>query len=145
MNRNEHAVLNHLIESCRDSARGCRLAAEQVDDAALKALFTDMADQREQFALELLPHANRLGGDVAHEGSRVAALHRAWMRLEERFLNDDDALVSEVELGDRATLSAYFQAVNGMLPPDTRPVVERQYAAIEAAHDRLPVLAYRWS
>ena len=141
--RNEHAVLNRLIESCRDGERGFSLAAEQVSDPELKALFWLLAEQRAQFAGELLPHANRLGGDPAHDGTRTAALHRVWMQLEQRLLHDDDLIVSEVELGDRVTVDTYFDAVNGMLPPDTRAIVERQAEAIEAAHARIPVLAFQ--
>ena len=72
--RTEHAVLNHLIETCTDAARGFRSAADHVKDAGLKAVFTDIAAQRETFAADLLPHAQRLGGSAAADGTTAAAV-----------------------------------------------------------------------
>ena len=66
--RSERAVLNHLIETCKDAERGFRHVAEHAADPALKSLFLDIASQRERFAADLLPHAQRLGGANAHDG-----------------------------------------------------------------------------
>ena len=139
IDRSEHALLNHLIETCRDGARGFRLAAELVKDPALKALFTEMAAQRATFAEQLLPHAQRLGGDPPAEQSRLASLHRGWMAMEAAILHDDHVITSEVEQGNRATVDLYGEAVRGMLPPETRPLVEQQFRELEATHARIPV------
>ena len=72
----EHAVLNRLIVSCRDGERGFRLAADKVKNAQLRQLFRDLAAQRALFAEELLPHAQRMGGDAPQEGSVLGALHQ---------------------------------------------------------------------
>jgi hypothetical protein len=53
--------------------------------------------------------------------------------------HDDKLIVSEAEIGDRATLRVYFDAVNGMLPPETRDLVQRQLDELEEAHARLPM------
>lgn len=136
--RSEHVVLNHLIESCRDGERGFRLAAERITDPELKALFSEVADQRAAFALELLPYAQRMGGNAPAEGSAAAALHRGWIDLADTILHSNDKLLREVQRGDGVTLVAYGDAVNGMLPPQVREVVQRQYAAIEQTHARIP-------
>ena len=57
------SVLNHLIETCRDSERGYRSAAGLVEGPALKTKLLEMANERARFAQELVPHAQRLGGD----------------------------------------------------------------------------------
>jgi uncharacterized protein (TIGR02284 family) len=49
----ERDVLEHLVEVCRDGERGFRAAAQYVSTPELKALFTQLAGQRQQFALEL--------------------------------------------------------------------------------------------
>ncbi len=79
--RTERVVLNHLIETCTDAARGFRSAADHVKDASLKAVFTDIAARRERFAADLLPHAQRLGGAASTDGTTAAAVHRGWIDL----------------------------------------------------------------
>jgi uncharacterized protein (TIGR02284 family) len=135
----EHAMLNRLVETCRDGEQGFRLAAERVTDPGLKALFTELAEQRATFAVELLPHAQRLGGNAPAEGTSTGRLHRSWMAIEGWFRREDHAIVAEVERGDRTTLRLYFEALDGMLPPDARDVVQRQCDELEEAHARIPV------
>ena len=139
--RLEHVVLNSLIETCRDGERGFRLAAEQVADAGLKSLFLECAAQRARFASELLPHAQRLGGTGATDGTTAAALHRGWMTLENRLRHDDQVVVHEVERGDAASLRVYVDALNGMVPPETRDLIQRQLDELEESHARIPARA----
>ena len=136
--RLERAALNRLIETNRDGERGFRLAAAHIENAALKRLFTELAEQRATFATELLPHAQRLGGADAGDGTAVGALHRAWIALEGRFL-PDTAVTRSVERGDEATMRIYLDALNGMLPPQSRELIERQFEELEEAHLRIPV------
>ena len=138
--RTERAVLNHLIETCTDAARGFRGAAEHVKAPGLKAMFTDIAAQREQFAADLLPHAQRLGGSAAADGTTAAAVHRGWIDLIAKLRHDDRAIVAEAARGDGVTMHVFRDAVNGMLPPDARELVERQSADVSAAHARLIAL-----
>ena len=139
IDHSEHAVLNHLIETCRDGERGFRLAAEKVTDPGLKELFTALSVQRSTFASELVPHAQRLGGDPAGDGSAIGSLHRGLMALEQALRPDDHLIVNEVDRGDRATLRIYFDAINGMLAPDTRDLVQRQLDELEETHARIPL------
>ena len=74
--RTERGTLNHLIETCRDGERGFRYAANHVHTADVKELFLEVAGEREQFAAELLPYAQRLGGHEEGEGTIAASLHR---------------------------------------------------------------------
>ena len=138
--RTERAVLNHLIETCTDAARGFRSAADHVKNPVLKAVFTDIVAQRERFAAELLPHAQRLGGAAAADGTTAAAVHRGWIDLIARLRHDDGAIVAEAARGDGVTMHVFRDAVNGMLPPDARELVERQYADVSVAHAQLIAL-----
>lgn len=136
--RTERDVLNQLIETCKDGERGFRHAANHVNDASLKALFTEIASQRERFAADLLPHAQRLGGATESDGTTTAALHRGWMSIRDTLSgHDDKAIVREAERGEDAALAAYKDAVEGMLPPATRDLIELQYAEVRKAHDRI--------
>jgi uncharacterized protein (TIGR02284 family) len=130
----ERTALNHLVETCTDAARGFRGAAAHARDERLKALFERVADERQRFAAELLPQAQRLGGDAPGDGTRAAALHRGWIDLRSRLVHDDRVILEEVARGDFVTLRIFKDAIEGMLPPEVRELVEEQYTAIAAEH-----------
>ena len=134
----ERTALNHLIETCTDAARGFRSAADHARDDRLKAFFERLAAQRERFAVELLPHAQRLGGDAPADGTRAAVLHRGWIDIKSRITHHDDrSILAEATRGDGVTLRVFKDALDGMLPPEVRDLAERQYADIEAEHDEV--------
>ena len=138
--RTERATLNHLIETCRDGERGFRYAANHVRAAEAKDLFLADADERERFAGELIPYA-RLGGHEEGEGSFTASLHRSWMGIRDAISrHDETAIIHEAERGERAAVSAYEDAINGMLPPAARDVIERQLDIVRRSHGRVQAL-----
>ena len=142
--RTERATLNRLVETCRDGERGFRYAANHVADPAVKALFLEIATQREQFAEALLPHAHRLGGAAEGDGSVAGALHRGWMTLRDTLTpHDDVAMINEAERGERAALAAYRDALESPLPPESRDLIELQCAQIEDTQRRLTNLVSR--
>ena len=135
--RTEREVLHHLIEICEDGERGFRTAAAQVGAPVLKTLFADLAAQRKQFAAELGPHLQRLGG-LADGGTNAGTLHRGWMVLRGIVPGDHDhAIVTEAERGEHAALNAYKDALSGMLPPTVIDLVEEQRDAIRIANERI--------
>jgi len=101
LDRTERAALNHLIETCTDAERGFRHVAEHATDASLKSLFLDIASQRARFAADLLPHAQRLGGANAHDGTTGGALHRTWIDLRGAISREDPvAAIHEAKGGE---------------------------------------------
>ena len=95
--RTERTVINQLIETCRDAERGLRVAAEQVKSTELQRVVLGLADQRHAFANELLPHAQRLGGGSAADGTTAAAVHRVWMKAKARLASDPDRAVLSID------------------------------------------------
>ena len=139
--RSERAVLNHLIETCKDAERGFRHVAEHAADPAVKSLFLDIASQRARFAADLLPFAQRLGGANTHDGTAVGALHRTWIDLKSAiFRNDSTAIVHEAERGEHFSRGVYEDALDGILPPTAREIVESQYAELQKTAGRLKEL-----
>ncbi len=129
--RSERAVLNHLIETCKDAERGFRHVAEHAADPAVKSLFLDIASQRAKFAADLLPHAQRLGGANAHEGTTAGALHCTWIDLRSAISRGEPiAAVHEAERGEHFSRGVYQNALDGLLPPTARELVENQYAEL---------------
>ena len=49
----------------------------------------------------------------------------------------DRAMIAEAEHSEDLALAAYENALDDMLPPTARDVVERQRAEIRLAHDRV--------
>jgi uncharacterized protein (TIGR02284 family) len=132
--QSERAVLNHLIETCRDAERGFRTAAEHVNQAPLRTLFLKMADQRHQFADALLPHAQRLGGADVSDGTSAAAVHRAWIHVKSSIAADPNrAVLGEAARGERFAVAAYDEALHDILPPGVRDLVEAQEHDVRAA------------
>ena len=125
------AVLNTLIETCKDAERGLLHAAELVTDPAIKLLFTDTAYRRAQLATQLVPHAQRLGGASTADGTTAATIHRKWMDVRSALSRHDDrAVVAEATRGDNLTCMAFKTAVEGALPATARDLVEHGYADV---------------
>jgi hypothetical protein len=70
--RSERAVLNHLIETCKDAERGFRHIAEQAADPVLKSLFLDIASQRDALRPTCSRTRSALAAPVPTRGPRRA-------------------------------------------------------------------------
>jgi uncharacterized protein (TIGR02284 family) len=136
--RTPRAVLNDLIGTCRDAARGFQHAAELVRDPSLKKLLIELADARQSLASQLEPHAQRLGGDAASKGTAAAAVHRRWMDIKSALTShDDQAVMTEVRRGDGVTLRLFAEALAEMLPASVRDTIEHQDIRVRADHLRI--------
>jgi uncharacterized protein (TIGR02284 family) len=134
----ERETLNLLIEICRDGVRGFTNAATHVSSPELQKLFSEVAAQRGEFADTLLVHAQRLGGAAGSEGSGLARLHRGWTNMRGALSGQSDlVVVTEAERGEDAALEVYTEALESVLPPEARDIVEEQCAAIRKSRDRI--------
>jgi len=132
------STLNSLIETCRDGQEGFKTAAEGVGNAELKELFYSYSQQRAGFVGELQDEVRRLGGEPDTTGSVTASLHRGWMGLRAAVTGGDEASVlAECERGEDAAMSSYRAAFNVDLPASCRQMVERQFAEIKEAHNKI--------
>lgn len=141
-NDNVISCLNNLIETCKDGQDGFKTAAEGVDRSDLKTLFYQYSQQRATFAGELQNEVRRLGGDPEKTGSVAASLHRGWIDIKSAVTgHDDNAVIAECERGEDSAVSNYKDALkDASLPADVRTLVERQYGAVQEAHDRVRAL-----
>jgi uncharacterized protein (TIGR02284 family) len=135
---NERWVLNHLIEMCRDEERTLRFAAEHVSDQTVRTLFGELAARRAEFAAQLVPHAQRLGGADASEGTTRGALHRRWVALKDTLLGHNEmTLIQDAESLERDTLLSFEDALKDLLPPTSRDLIERQCDELRKSHERV--------
>jgi uncharacterized protein (TIGR02284 family) len=138
LNQQVIGILNNLVATCKDGENGYRSAAEDVESGELKELFESYLRQRLEFGTELLAEIHRL--DVAYErkGTIAALIHRGWMNTKAGLTRRDaSTIIRECMRGEHAATKDYEQALKHELPPEIRTVVEKQYAKVKEAHDRM--------
>ena len=128
-------LLDELGATCRDGEAGFRQAAGDFEAPTLRERFIKYAQLRAGLASELLGEVQRLGGEPSASGRATGAIHRGWVRLKAALTGfDDGAILSEAERGEDVTVDTYRKALEHDLPVDTRAVLARQLADIEAIH-----------
>ena len=132
------STLNSLVETSRDGQEGFKTAAEGVRNEELKKLFYFYSQQRASFAGELQYEVRRLGGDPEQSGSAAASLHRGWMDIRAAVTGgEESAVLAECERGEDSALSNYRAALSADLPANVREIIERQFAEVKEAHNRI--------
>jgi uncharacterized protein (TIGR02284 family) len=140
-NRKAIAVLNELVATCKDGENGYRSAAIEAESKEIKALCDAHLQQRAQFAAELLDEIHRLDVAAERKGTLVARIHRGWINMKAVLTGrDTGSIIKECERGEHAATRDYEQALKKPLPPATLAVVEKQYAKIKEAYDRIQAL-----
>jgi uncharacterized protein (TIGR02284 family) len=138
------AVLNELVQTCRDGEEGFRTAADALRNPELRSLFLTYTQQRADFRAELEAEIRRLGGEPRTRGSVAGSLHRGWMNIRSAVTGTSgEAIVAEAERGEDSAKRAYEEALTRDIPAGIRAVVERQNARIKEAHDRVRALRER--
>jgi uncharacterized protein (TIGR02284 family) len=135
------STLNGLIETCRDGQEGFKEAAEGVKRSDLKSVFYEYSQQRAGYVGDLQSLVQTLGGDPENTGSFAGTLHRGWINIKSAVTGqDDEAILNEAERGEDSAKNAYKDALALALPDYIRQTVEKQYAGVQEAHDRVKAL-----
>lgn len=135
------STINGLIETCKDGQQGYKNAAEGVESSDLKTLFYEFDQQRSEFAGQLQMLVRELGGDPENSGSFTAALHRGWMDIKSVVTGKDEgAILNECERGEDVAKNTYKEALEQSLPANVASIVQTQYTAVQAAHDKVKAL-----
>ncbi|MEO5838317.1 MAG: PA2169 family four-helix-bundle protein [Acidimicrobiales bacterium] len=128
-----------LIRTLENGKEGFAKAAEKLDasdrsDVAAK--FREFEQQRSVMSDELKAIAAAYGDDVAQRSTVPGALHRGWMAVKDALSSDDaDAVIAAAETGEDHAVEQYREALEADISPEFRPVVARQLASVQAAHD----------
>ncbi len=134
------AVLNDLIEMCREDEQDFRLASEGVKNADLRQFFHDSAGRCARYIEELRSEDDRLGGG---SGS-AASVYRSSANIRSALAAGNEAAVlSEIERGEDQAVKSYREALGAALPPTTRALLQRQLRQVQESYDRLRVLQPR--
>ncbi len=135
------SLLEHLIETTEDGARGFEQSAEHVDDPTIAATFRKLGAERAEMARELRNLAEAFGGPVSEAGTVKGALHRGWIKLKDALTgNDPHAVVAAAEEGEDYAVEQYAEALEQDVPPQVAAVVRRHYTQVKEAHDHVRAL-----
>jgi len=132
------ALLNKLLEVCRDGEHGYRAAASDVKNSELAGIFEQYSQQRAKFAKELGAEIERLGGTPADHGTVTGALFRGWLNLKSAVTGSSSgAVIAACETGEDSAAAAFEQAVDSTIPGETRAIVTKQAKQIREAHSHM--------
>ncbi|MFT2007648.1 PA2169 family four-helix-bundle protein [Pontibacter sp. 13R65] len=138
INKEIVSTVHHLIERCKDGAKGFKTASEDIEDKNLKDLFRKYAVQRDSMITELQDQLHKFGKSDDESSSIEGTIHRAWIDLKSALTSKDTKRVlEECERGEDYALKAYQEALNADLPTELKAVVEQQYKDVKNAHDHI--------
>ena len=135
-------VMKTLTDTLADSVNGYRDAAQHVDSAEFRAMFTELADERSQVLSDLQSELTRFGASADRDGTTMGSLHQRWLDLKASITgNDDKAVINEVERGEDYLKEKFEAAMaSDALDGSFRGVVERAYGSVREGHDRVSEL-----
>jgi uncharacterized protein (TIGR02284 family) len=136
----DETVTKDLVQTCHDGSDGFAKAAERLADAGRADLadqFRGFGSERATFASELEQMAAQYGDDADKSGSVAGAVHRGWMAVKDALAGsgDPEGVLDAAEQGEDHAKREYEKALDQDISPTLRAVVERQYQAVQRAHD----------
>ena len=134
------AILNGLIETCKNGEKGFREAADSLQNAQYQSFFQEYARIRNKFARDLQGHVRILGGNPDRKGTFTGTIHRGWMNLRLALKKGDKVIVAECKRGEEAALKNYEEALTKDLPENLRILVEKHCQEIKETCRRLAVM-----
>jgi uncharacterized protein (TIGR02284 family) len=137
-------VAKDLVETLKDGRDGFTAAAERLrgsDQPELAATMQRLAEQRAQFAGEIVAMGHDYGDDVDESGSAAGALHRGWLKVKDAVTGDDaGSVLGAAVTGEDHAVSEYEKALGEDLSDGFRSVLQRQHASVVAARDEVSQL-----
>ncbi len=135
----DEATTKDLIKVLEDGKNGFAKGADKLsesDKPELASTFQQFSRQRATFEAELRELAAAYGDQLEEKGSVIGAMHRTWLSVKDAMSGDDPSgVLDAAEQGEDHAVAAYDKALEQDLSPSLRAVVERQGAAVRAAHD----------
>ena len=132
--------LNDLVKINYDRIAGYEKAISECkeDDVDLKGLFRNMANESEQYVLQLSNLVSRLGGQPSDDTTTPGKIYRTWMDLKAVLTGSNrKALLSSCEYGEDAAQKAYNAALfsDSLIDDESRQLITEQQASLKKSHD----------
>ncbi len=133
------SAVNECIEVCVDGQKLYALAAADVRDPMLKAMFQKHSDQRASYVAQLQAALAKLGATPENQGTARGIARRGAMELRHGVqpMHHDWDVVRSCLRDEEAALRRYNAAGRWLneFPVDLRVVYDEQRAGIQAALD----------
>ncbi|WP_335965629.1 PA2169 family four-helix-bundle protein [Galbibacter sp. PAP.153] len=125
--------MNELLEKNIDAQKGFLNASENVESTNLKTYFKSKATERDVYVDELKREIISFGQKPEKSGSFTGDAHRAWMDIKSTLsMNDEEAILEEVQRGEKASLEDYDKILKETsFPRSTEAMLLRQRNAIK--------------
>lgn len=135
-------VLNSLIETTLDSARGYKEAAESSEDAKFKSMFSERSLKRMKLTGDLQEEVRTFGGEPEQDQSMLGKAHNKFVDLKAAVLgHDEKAIINEVERGEDFIKAKFEKALDDEeLPANVRERLSRAFEDIKADHDSVSAM-----
>jgi uncharacterized protein (TIGR02284 family) len=143
MERNEKIAetLNDLVEINNDRIVGYERAAKETkeEDADLRSLFNEMADESRNYLSELKQCVRSSGEEPAKDTTKRGKIYRAWMDMKAAITGHSrKAILDSCEYGEDAAQRAYDRALeDDDLTGEARTIVAEQKTKLRSSHDRI--------
>lgn len=134
--------LNDILAKSYDAEKGYKEAVEEVENAELKRIFSEYAQQRYDFGHQIKEEIRALGGEVDKGDTLASKVHRAWMDIRSAFTgNDESAILKEAIRGEKNALSNYEDSLEDMpITSSAYKTLVNQRNQIRTAVERLEKL-----
>lgn len=132
-------MLQHLIETCCNSAVGYQAAAEHVQNPALRQLLSEICTQRHNFceALQQKVHAASLG-QTAPPTPAIKTAQKSWLKMKSAVRKGDAAILQVIENAETAMIEVYRETLRDpRLHLVSRMTVQAQYSSVHAAYQSI--------
>lgn len=139
-NKEQAGILNDLIQINNDRIVGYEKAAKELkdEDAEMKAVFHNMAEESKGYKKTLEAKVRSLGETPATDTTASGKIYRAWMDLKATFTGKDlQAILASCEFGEDAAQAAYSKAVTESehANQDIRQLILEQKSSLKTSHD----------
>jgi uncharacterized protein (TIGR02284 family) len=134
-------ILNDLVEINNDRVVGYEKAAKETsgEDADLRTVFMEMADESRRYLGELKSLVLNTGGEPAKDTTKRGKVYRVWMDVKAAITGHDrKAILASCEFGEDAAQRAYDAALEeNELSTDVRKVITEQKSSLKRSHDKI--------
>lgn len=130
--------LNKLVQLCIDTRESFEQAVDTVETDRFKKLFTEFAEQRNQFATQLSNLILQYGEQPQEFGTDSGSIRRGWENIRAVLSPaTEESVLDSLEEGEDKAKETYESALDSMLPEKAREIVHRQYEAVLRVHDEI--------
>ena len=143
-NEKDIEVLNDLVEINNDRVKGYEKAVAETaeEDADLRDLFIDMANESKGYLAELKSQVEKRGEDPAKGTTARGKIYRVWMDVKAVVSGHNrKAILASCEFGEDAAQRAYNMGLDEEgLSTEVRTLLTEQKAKLRRSHDRIKAM-----